>query len=91
MEIEPGKYVPYDHWDNYEYDGYPLPSSARPVTRFLKGSFVFFSTRSFYNGNRATYDARHNAKTEDEFRDYIRRSAESVAVTEARLKEQSAS
>lgn len=78
-EIAPGKYVPYEHWDEGEYQDVPLPALARPVTRFLKGSFVLFSTRSFYNANSDTYDARHNQMSEDEFRDYIQRSATKFA------------
>lgn len=75
-EITPGRYIPYEHWDADEYLGAPLPATARPVTRFLKGSFVFFSTRSIYNQEPSTYDARHNKMTEDQFREYIRRSAQ---------------
>jgi hypothetical protein len=70
-ELLPGQYVEYRHWDSGEYNGEPLPREARPVSRFLKGSFVFFSTRSAYNGDPSTYDARHNAMTEDRFREYI--------------------
>ncbi len=78
-EIAPGKYVPYEHWDEGEYQNAPLPDFARPVSRFLKGSFVLFSTRSFYNANSATYDARHNKMNEDEFRDYIQALATKFA------------
>lgn len=78
-EIAPGEYIPYENWDAGEYRDAPLPAVARPVTRFLKGSFVFFSTRSVYNQDPSTYDARHNRMTEDQFREYIRRHAELVA------------
>lgn len=70
-EISPGKYVPYACWDNNDYNGEYLPDSARPATRYLKGAFVFFSTRSTYNGDPGTYDARHNKMSEEEFRAYI--------------------
>jgi serine/threonine protein kinase len=73
-EIRPGVYFPYHCWDTGEHDGEPLPDTARPVSRFLHGSFVFFSTRSVYNRTSSTYDARHNKMTEDEFRDYIARN-----------------
>ena len=74
-EITPGTYVSYDHWDEGEYFGSPLPDDARPVGRYLKGCFVFFSTRSAYNGDPSTYDARHNKMSEEEFRKYIERNA----------------
>ena len=79
MEISPGEYVEYHHWDYNEYNGEPLPDFARPIDRFLSGSFVFFGTRSFYNRESSTYDARHNKMTEDEFREYIRRNVENHA------------
>lgn len=74
-EVRPGEYIPYHHWDHGEYQGEPLPSEARPIGRYLNGSFVFFGTRSTYNLNPGTYDARHNGMTEDEFRSYIQRNA----------------
>jgi serine/threonine protein kinase len=70
-EISPGKYVEYSAWDNNEFNGKPLPEKARPVTRYLKGSFVIFCKRSFYNKNHSTYDGRHNKMTTDQFRKYI--------------------
>lgn len=70
-EISPGHYVPYACWNHDEYKGERLPDSARPVGRYLKGAFVFFSTRSTYNANTDTYDARHNMMSEEEFRAYI--------------------
>lgn len=70
-EISPGHYVPFRCWAHNEYNGEPLPDSARPVTRYLKGAFVFFSTRSVYNANPGTYDARHNKMSEENFREYI--------------------
>jgi serine/threonine protein kinase len=74
-EVTPGQYAPYRCWDYGEFNKKPLPASARPVSRFLKGSFVFFSTRSAYNRNPGTYDARHNKMTEEEFRSYIERNS----------------
>lgn len=75
VEITPGAYAPYECWDAGEYMGQALPASARPASRFLKGAFVFFSTRSVYNQVSGTYDARHNKVSEQVFRDYISRSA----------------
>lgn len=70
-EIKPGEYVSHNCWLEDEHKGERLPKSARPVRRFLDGSFVFFSTRSIYNLVSDTYDARHNLMTEAEFRKYI--------------------
>lgn len=75
LELEPGVYVPYIHWDEGEYNGESLPPMARPVTRFTKGSFVLFSKRSIYNRTSETYDGRHNKMTEAEFREEIESSA----------------
>lgn len=74
-EISPGHYVDYNNWEYNEYQGKELPDSARPITRFLSGSFVFFGTRSIYNRTSSTYDARHNKVTEKRFREYIAESA----------------
>ncbi|WP_293920225.1 serine/threonine protein kinase [Sphingobium sp. UBA5915] len=72
-EIRPGEYVEIDAWEYGEYEGEPLPTGARPLSRYLKGSFVIFSTRSPYNLDPATYDARHEKFSEDDFRRYIQR------------------
>lgn len=74
-ELTPGTYVAYHHWDNGEYDDAPLPEAARPIGRYIRGSFVFFGTRSVYNLNPGTYDARHDKVSEDDFRQYIDRNA----------------
>lgn len=73
--IRPGEYVTPDAWEVNEFRGQPLPKGAEPVSRYLKGSFVIFSTRSPYNQDPSTYDARHEAKGEDGFREYIARNA----------------
>ena len=70
-EISPGHYVSYDCWNYNDFNGEELPDSARPVSRYLKGAFVFFSTRSTYNRDPSTYDARHDEMSEEEFRAYI--------------------
>jgi serine/threonine-protein kinase len=73
-EIVPGEYVSHSHWDNSDYHRQPLPSSARSASRYLKGAFVFFSTRSVYNLITSTDDARHDKMSEDKFREYIEKS-----------------
>lgn len=71
VEIEPLHYIDYSYWSEGYYDGERLPSSARIVTRHLKGDFVIFSKRSIYNLAPSTDDGRHNQMTTDEFREYI--------------------
>ena len=74
-EIRPGEYVTPDAWEYGEFNGAPLPSGAGPLMRYLRGAFVIFSTRSPYNLDPATYDARHEKMGEEKFRDYIQRHA----------------
>lgn len=74
LEIEPGRYVERQYWEEREYEGHPLPSCARPVGRYTGGVFVIFSKRSIYNtvgGALDAYDGRHNGMSADEFREYI--------------------
>lgn len=70
-EIEPGRYLDYKYWDAGEYQGQRLPDSARPLTRFLNGSFVIFASSSPYCRNLETIDAPHNKMTSEEFREHI--------------------
>jgi serine/threonine-protein kinase len=77
-EVEPGHYENADRWEyRGELEEDDLPDTARRVTRYLRGSFVIFSTRSAYNLDPATYDARHEKMGEDRFRNYIEKSASS--------------
>ncbi|MGO7449474.1 protein kinase [Rhizobium ruizarguesonis] len=74
-ELRPGQYA---HPDVYEYrHDYErvLPEGSRGVVRYLKGSFVFFSTSSPYNQDSATYDARHEKMSEASFKEYMGRHA----------------
>ncbi|MGP2833094.1 protein kinase domain-containing protein [Serratia nevei] len=70
IEITPGNYIPPDYWDVYEYKGQPLPETARIISRYIKGSFVFFCKSSTYNRIGLTYDAWQNVG-EEEFRKLI--------------------
>jgi serine/threonine protein kinase len=70
-ELTAGKYVRIDVWEEGEYNDAPLPKAARPIQRALKGAFVMFAKRSWYNLISETYDARHQRMSGDEFRDYI--------------------
>jgi len=78
IEIAPVIYIERHHWDNNEYNGKELPEEAQITCRYVKGSFVIFSTRSYYNQVSATYDGRHDKFSEKEFREYIERSAQNV-------------
>lgn len=87
-EIEPGRYGERDLWeypeeiygpDYKEILGSAAVKNMRPITRYLRGSFVIFSTRSPYNLSPGTYDARHDKMTAVEFRNYIHRNVVSVS------------
>jgi serine/threonine-protein kinase len=74
-ELRPGQYA---HPDVYEYhyeSERVLPAGSRGIIRYLKRSFVFFSTSSPYNQNIATYDARHEKMSEASFKEYMGRHA----------------
>ncbi|WP_029728094.1 protein kinase domain-containing protein [Sinorhizobium meliloti] len=78
-ELRPGQYA---HPDVYEYrHDYErvLPEGSRGIVRYLKGSFVFFSTSSPYNQDSATYDARHEKMGEASFKEYMGRHARKYA------------
>lgn len=79
VEIEPSSYIQRCYWDENEYNGEYLPEFANLICRYVKGSFVIFSTRSIYNRVSDTYDGRHNKMSEDEFRNYITKGALSHA------------
>lgn len=80
-EIEPGEYIDYNHWVHNDYYGKSLPDAARPVQRFLNGSFVFFCTASIYNQIRGEFDAYtalHTKMSEDDFRKMIQKGADAA-------------
>lgn len=74
-EITPGSYTDYECYEYDDFNGKPLPDSARQLVRILRGDFVIFAKTSIYNKVSATYDGRHNKFNSDEFREYINRSA----------------
>lgn len=74
-ELNPAQYAHPDVVEYREERERVLPSGSRSITRYLRGSFVFFSTSSPYNQDTSTYDARHEQMSEDEFRVYMRRNA----------------
>ncbi|MEW4462611.1 protein kinase [Roseibium algicola] len=78
-ELQPGQYA---HPDVYEYrhdSERVLPAGSRSIVRYLRGSFVFFSTSSPYNQNSATYDARHEKMSEMDFKIYMGQLARKFA------------
>lgn len=74
-ELEPTKYVNRSVWDQNEYQGKPLPESARVISRYFKGAFVIFRKTSIYNQSSGTYDGRHSKMSAEEFKDYIEKAA----------------
>jgi hypothetical protein len=76
LEIAPTQYISSEHWYEDQFEGCPLPTTARLIERYVSGAFVIFHKRSTYNLDPATYDGRHNYATADVFRQYINRQAE---------------
>lgn len=75
-ELEPGHYVGIDVWEYGSPDGEVLPTTARPIVRVLKGGFVVFAKRSWYNLTSQTYDGRHEKAGYERFRAEIAECAE---------------
>lgn len=74
-ELSPAEYVGPEAWEMGEYNEQPLPETARSISRYIKGAFVFFSKASKYNATSSTYDAWQN-QGEENFRKLIKRAAE---------------
>lgn len=74
VEIQPGNYIHFTHWDTREYQGKSLPQTARIVSRYTSGSFVFFCKSSTYNHMSETYDAWQNMG-EEKFKTLIAKFA----------------
>jgi serine/threonine protein kinase len=72
-ELSEGEYYSYKILENREYykKHYLITSYSRHVSRWFRGSFVFFCKTSIYNSIASTYDGRHNKMNTDEFRLYI--------------------
>lgn len=70
-ELSPGNYYERSVWDANEFNGEPLSSNARVVTRILNGDMVIFSKASLYNANSSTYDGRHSKYGIEGFRKHI--------------------
>lgn len=76
LDLGIGEYVDRAHWDSGEYRESRIPRRSRLVVRYRRGAFVVFRKTSTYNRNPATYDARHNQMTTDDFRTYINRNVD---------------
>jgi hypothetical protein len=74
VEIAPGKYVQRSHGESrflgYDANGreIPLPSTARTVTRYMRGSFLIGAKRSLWNLDTSTCDGRHNGASAQQIR-----------------------
>ena len=73
-----GEYAPRSAWDEDEYRGLRLSKSALLLVRETSGGpIVVFSKGSTYNlGKPDAYSGRHAKVSAEQFRDFIRRSAE---------------
>lgn len=74
-ELTSGEYTDYECYEYDEYNGQPLPKTARHVIRVLRGDFVICAKMSFYNKISSTYDGVHNSMSADEFRTQIAKTA----------------
>jgi len=78
--LSDGTYLKRVYWDmGYYEDSYgnikDFTQDDTVVTRYLEeGSFVIVAKTSVYNSIPATYDARHNRMTDEEFYKYMKRS-----------------
>jgi hypothetical protein len=71
VELSPLKYIDGKYWDYGEYNSEELPSSARTVSRLLRGDLVIFSKSSVYNQVTNTDDGRHAKMVPDTFKKYV--------------------
>lgn len=84
LELTPGQYDDRSLWDRgffgYDEDGHeqPFPDSARIVVRFFRGSILFVSKGSLWNGSPRTYDGEHDRLTPDLIRATIESALERI-------------
>lgn len=78
-DLGDGHYVDRYVWDAGEYAGERLPIHARTLSRYFSGVFLIVQKTSVYNRISATYDARHNKMSRDQFREYMDRSLRNFA------------
>jgi len=71
LELAPLHYVGAYYWYEGEYHEEKLPSTARLIRRFLKGSFLIVQRTSPYNGFDM-YNGLHNRMTTGKFRKYVK-------------------
>jgi len=78
VELSPNHYIKRHYWDVGIYNDEPLPTTARLIVRFFKGSFVIFKKSSIYNANSGTYDGRHEKLGEEGFKKHIKDACDYV-------------
>lgn len=84
LELGPGQYEDRNLWDRgflgYDQDGreQPMPDEARIVVRFFRGSILFVSKGSLWNGSPRTYDGEHDGLTPDLIRAAIEGALEQM-------------
>jgi hypothetical protein len=77
VELAPGQYHHRSAWDEQNLgedengSEIPLPPGSRLVIRFYEGVFLFVAKGSMYNAIPATYDARHNRMSQNEFKSHM--------------------
>ncbi len=71
VEVEPGRYDDRDQWERHLDGDIQLPSEARPVKRYLHGSFLIVPKGSTYNANFRIYDGEHAKMTATQFESYM--------------------
>lgn len=80
--LDNNRYIDRSYWDagSYYEDGVEKKFTDKDtvVSRIFSGSFVFFAKASLYNRISATYDARHNKMSSEQFHDYIKLFANKI-------------
>jgi len=78
VELSPLKYIEGRYWDLGRYENEELSMFARPITRILKGSIVFFNKSSQYNQMGVHEDGRHSKMDALAFKGYVRELYDNV-------------
>jgi hypothetical protein len=79
VELEPGRYVSSDAWDDGTYgvdadgDPLPLPARARRVMRHFGGPFLIMAKASTYNA-LDSYVGEHARMSASDFDQFIQRT-----------------
>lgn len=71
LELSPGKYIEDYHINYGQYNGQPLPPTAREIDLVLKGTYCIFAKGSTYNSISSTYSAYQNKYSAEDFKKFI--------------------